>query len=146
MTIQAPKAAVWDVVTDFENAADRISAIEELEVLERPESGLEGFKWKESRTMFGKTAEETMWITEAVENSHYKTRAESHGCIYRSTISVAGEGESTVLKMDFSGEATSFMGKIMSGLMGWVFKGSMRKAMLQDLTDLKGVIEKSGGD
>jgi len=84
---------VWQAIIDIENSVDIISGIQELEVLERPESGMVGFKWKETRIMFGKSATETMWITDLKENEYYNVRAESHGAIYKSIISVVEEGD-----------------------------------------------------
>ena len=58
--VKASKQEVWKSITDFETAADRISGIDEIEILNKPAEGLVGLKWKETRTMFGKTATETM--------------------------------------------------------------------------------------
>jgi len=141
--IKAPKEKVWQTITDFDSAADRISGIEKIEILEKPESGLIGFKWRETRTMFGKTATEEMWITDVLENDHYNVRAESHGAIYRSTMSVAGEGNQSVLKMTFDAESVSFGAKVMSFLMGFMFNGATRKALQKDLGDIKASVESS---
>ena len=64
-----------------------ISGIEKIEVLEKPSHGLVGLKWEETRIMFGKTAIEIMWITEAEDNSHYQTRAEHRNVVYISKLS-----------------------------------------------------------
>ena len=56
VTITARKAAVWKVITDIENATETISGIEQVDVLEKPENGLVGLTWRETRTVFGKTA------------------------------------------------------------------------------------------
>ena len=79
----APKK-VWKVLADIDGAVGRISGIEKIEVLERPKKkqDLVGLKWRETRLMWGKEAVETMWITDAVENQFYRTRAESHGAVY----------------------------------------------------------------
>jgi len=141
--IESSPEAIWKVITDMDRWTDTISAIEEIEILERPESGLVGLKWKETRTMFGKTATEVMWITEAVENKSYDVRAASHGMIYNSRLSIFEEEGKQILRMDFGGEAQTFMGKLMSATMGWMFKGATEKALRQDLEDLKAAIEKT---
>lgn len=46
---------------------------------ENTASGLVGLKWRETRMLFGKEATAEKWITDAVENECYKTRAESDG-------------------------------------------------------------------
>ena len=141
--IQAPRAAVWKRITDIERAPQAISGIEKVEILERPASGLVGLKWKETRKVFGKTATETMWITDAVEPEFYKTRAESHGAIYVATLALAEKPGGTELSMRFSGEAVTTSARLMSSLMGWMFKGAMRKACGKDLTDIKTAVEAS---
>ena len=73
--INAPRDRVWKIISDIDKSVDVISGIEKIEVLENPDAGLVGFKWRETRTMFGKQATEVMWITEAEENAYYQTRA-----------------------------------------------------------------------
>ena len=145
ITVQVPingsREGIWEVITDFENWTDTMSAIEEIEILEQPESGLVGLKWKETRTMFGKSATEVMWITDVVENESYDVRAESHGAVYSSKLSIVEEGGSLILRMDFGGEAQTFMAKLMSAAMGVFFKGATKKALLQDLADVKAAVE-----
>lgn len=141
VSINAPKEKVWEVITNIENAAESISGIEEVEILEKPESGLVGLKWKETRIMFGKTATEVMWITEAVENDYYKTRAESHGSIYTSTISVEEKEGVSILSMEFGAKMVTLGAKIMGTLMMPFFKGATRKALQKDLDDIKARVE-----
>jgi hypothetical protein len=92
--------------------------------------------------MFGKTATEVMWITDVVENESYDVRAESHGSIYESTVSIAEEGGARILRMEFGARPQNFMARLMSATMGWMFKGATEKALLKDLEDLKAAIEK----
>ena len=139
--VQAPKEDVWTVITDIENSTSTISAIESIEVLERGGSDLIGFRWRETRTMFGKQAEETMWITEAAENDFYQTRAESHGSVYISRLAVADDDGGCRLSMSFTGEARSVVAKIMGVLMMPFFKKATIKALEQDLQDIKNHVE-----
>lgn len=141
ITIAGTKEAIWGVVTDIANSSENISAIEKVEVLEQPENGLVGLKWRETRTMFGKTATEVMWITDSSENEFYKTRAESHGSIYISTIAIAEQNGSCSLTMTFEGKAQNFLVKLLSIPMGLMLKGVMKKAILKDLNDIKAVVE-----
>lgn len=132
---------VWETIIDIENSVNIISGITELEVLEKPETGMIGFKWVETRIMFGKAATETMWITDLKENDFYKVRAESHGVIYESTISVVEENGQTLLSMEFGGEAQTFMAKVMSVIMMPFFKGATIKALQKDMDDIKASLE-----
>jgi len=56
VTINGSKAAIWVAITNIENAAETISGIENIKVLEKPANGLVGLKWRETRTPFGKPA------------------------------------------------------------------------------------------
>ena len=141
--IHAPRAAVWKRITDIEHAAGTISGIEKIEILERPASGVVGLKWKETRKMFGKTATETMWITDALEPEYYKTRAESHGAVYVASLELGEKAGGTELTMRFSGEAVKTSAKVMWTLTGWMFRGAMQKACGKDLSDIKAAVEAS---
>ncbi|MBT8050226.1 MAG: SRPBCC family protein [Gammaproteobacteria bacterium] len=141
--ISKPKEDVWKVITDIENCQGRISSILAIEVLEKPEAGFVGFKWKETRKMFGKEATEIMWVTDSVENEYYSTRAESHGSVYVSQLSLAEANGVTTLTFSFSGEAQTLVAKVLSALMGFMIKGSMKKELQKDLQDIKIYVEQN---
>src|SRR5262245_20316507 len=89
VTVNGTKAAVWAAITKIENASKIISGILNIEVLEKPENGLVGLRWRETRMLFGKPAAAEKWITDASENEFYKTRAEDNGFIFLSTMSIS---------------------------------------------------------
>lgn len=142
--VNASRHDVWQKVTDIENAASTISGIDKIEILDKPSQGIVGLKWKETRTLFGKTATETIWITDAVEDSYYLTEAQSHGSVYKSKIQLSDRDGTTYLSMDFDAEPQSFGAKVLSATMGFMFKGATKKALLQDLTDVKAAVERAG--
>ncbi|MDF1566827.1 MAG: SRPBCC family protein [Spirochaetaceae bacterium] len=129
--INASPEKVWNVVTDIENSPNVIKGINSVDVLERPRTGLNGLKWKETRVLFGKEATEVMWITHSEENAFYQTRAESRGAVYISTVPA----------MEFRSELRTLGARIM----GVVFAGMMRKAATkafeEDLRNIKNYIE-----
>ncbi|MGC6457722.1 MAG: SRPBCC family protein [Akkermansiaceae bacterium] len=139
--IQGSASAVWNIISDIENASEAISGIDEVEILERPDEGLVGLKWRETRTLYGKTATEVMWITEAVENESYTARAESHGCLYLSTLSLAQKDDGVSLTMRHETKTQAFMAKLLAPVMGLMFKKTFRKLIHQDLTDIKAAVE-----
>lgn len=144
--VKATRHDVWKKVTDIENAAETISGIEKVEILNKPSEGIVGLKWMETRTLFGKTATETMWITDAAEDNYYLTEAQSHGAIYRSKIQVSDQDGTTYLSMDFDAEPQSLGGKMLSVIMGFMFRGATKKALLQDLNDVKSAVEGTATD
>ena len=139
--IAAPKDKIWVAITDIENCSEMISAIQGLTILNKPDDGLVGLKWSETREMFGKQASETMWITEAVEDDYYCTRAESNGSVYRTRLALDDDVGNTRLTMSFTAQAESMVAKIIWACTGYMIKGSMRKALAQDLQDIKEFVE-----
>jgi hypothetical protein len=139
--IAKPKEIVWSVITDIDNYSSMVSAILYLNIISQPENGIVGLKWKETRRMFGKESSEIMWITEAIENEYYCTRAESHGSIYITKLSLIETGGSTLLMMSFTGVAQTLFTKIVSACMSVFIKSSMEKALQKDLEDIKKYVE-----
>lgn len=141
VTVNGSRAAVWAAITDIENAAETISGIENIEVVETPANGLVGLKWRETRILFGKPATAEKWITDAVENEFYKTRAESDGFIFLSTMSISERSGGVTLTSFHDSQPQSMAARIMSIPMGLFFKGVAKKALLQDLNDIKSAVE-----
>lgn len=141
ITIDGSRAAVWAAITDIENASKTISGIENIEVLERPANGLVGLRWRETRMLFGKPATAEKWITDAVENEFYRTRAEDQGFVYLSTFAISEGSGGIVLTSSHDSQPQGFVARLLSILMAILFKGMAKKAILQDLNDIKAAVE-----
>jgi hypothetical protein len=143
ITVNGSKAAIWAAITDVENAAKIISGIENIEVLGKPATGLVGLRWRETRMLFGKPATAEKWITEAVENESYQTRAEDGGFVFITTMSIseAGNGGMT-LTSSHDSRPQSIVARFISIPMRLFFKGVIKKAALQDLNDIKAAVER----
>ena len=141
VTIQGPRPRVWAAITNIENAASFISGIEKIEVLEKPASGLVGMRWRETRMYFGKPATVEMWITDAAENEYYKTRAESDGFLFLSTTSISESGSGTVLSSSHETRPQGVVATLKSIPMPF-FRGVIKKALRQDLSDIKSAVER----
>lgn len=139
--IDKPKIYVWKAITDIENCSNMVTGIIALKVIHKPKVGLVGLKWTETRQMFGKDCDETMWITDAVDEHYYSTRAESHGAIYTSKLAVEENAGKTTLSMSFSSTSHSFFVRLMSSLMSVFIKKSMIKMVQADLEDIKNFVE-----
>ena len=139
VTINGSKAAIWAAITNIENASETISGIENIEVVEKPANGLVGLKWRETRMLFGKPTGVDKWITDAAENEFYKTRAEDGGFVFLTTMSIS---ESTGMTLTSSHETKpqGIVARLKSTPM-FLFKGMIRKAILQDLNDIKAAVE-----
>lgn len=139
--IQASVEQVWPTITDIAHCQQVISAIIDIKVLNTPEQGLIGLKWQETRLMFGKKATETMWITEAEKPLYYCTRAESHGSVYLTKMSLDSQGTKTRLIMNFSAYGQTLWVRLISRIMAPLLKKSLLKSLHQDLVDIKTFIE-----
>lgn len=136
------KDSVWKTITDIENCQRVISSILKINILHKPIDGLVGLKWEETRQMYGKEAKETMWITDSVVNEYYSTRAESHGSVYVTKLSLKDSGSGTLLTMSFRGMPQTNISKILSFLMSPLISKSIKKALKKDLEDIKAYVEK----
>ena len=142
VTINGSKAAVWAAITNIEHAAEFISGIEKIEVLEKPANGLVGLKWRETRMLFGKPATAEKWITDAAENEFYKTRAEDSGFVFLTTKRISEGSGGMTLAESHESKPQGIRAKLMAIPMGLFFKGVIKKALLQDLNDIKAVVER----
>ena len=142
VTINGSKAAIWAVITNIENASEIISGIEKIEVLEKPANGLVGLRWRETRMLFGKPATAEKWITDAAENEFYKSRAEDGGFVFLTTKSISESSNGMTLTECHESKPQGIKATLMSIPMRLFFKGVIKKALLQDLNDIKSAVEK----
>src|SRR5262245_22936289 len=141
VTINGSRAATWSAITNIENASEIISGIENIEVLEKPANGLIGLKWRESRMLFGKPATAEKWITDATENEFYKTRAEDRGVVFITTIRISESSGGITLTSSHDSQPQGIVARLMS-MPTFLFKGVAKKAILQDLNDIKSAVER----
>src|SRR6476659_2029515 len=141
VTINGSKAAIWAAITNIENASETISGITNIEVLEKPAHGLVGLRWRETRMLFGKPASADKWITDATENEFYKTRAESDGFVFLSTMSISESRGGMMLTSAHETQAQGLVARLKSIPIVF-FKGVIKKALLQDLNDIKAAVER----
>ena len=91
--------------------------------------------------LFGKPATAEKWITDAAENEFYKTKAEDNGFVFLSTISISESSGGITLTSSHDSKPQGIVAKLMSIPMGVLFKGVAKKALLQDLNDIKAAVE-----
>jgi hypothetical protein len=141
--IDGSRSAIWAAITNIENASEIIRGIEKIEVLEKPANGLVGLRWRETRMLFGKPASAEKWITDAAENAFYKTRAESDGFVFLSSMSISENSSGSItLTSSHDSQPQGIVARLMSIPMGLFFKGVAKKALLQDLNDIKAAVER----
>ena len=141
VTINGSKSAIWATITDIENASETISGIEKIEALEEPANGLVGLKWRETRMLFGTPATAEKWITDAAENEFYKTKAEDGGFVFLTIKSISESSGGITLTESHESKPHGIVAKLMSIPMRFLFKSVAKKALLQDLNDIKSAVE-----
>jgi carbon monoxide dehydrogenase subunit G len=142
VTIGASESAIWATITDIENAAEIISGIQKIEILEKPASGLVGLSWRETRLFFGKPATVEKRIRAATENKSYETKAEDGGFEFVTTFRIAKGNGGTTLTCSHDSRPQGLFPTLMSIPMRLFFKGVIKKAALQDLNDFKSAVER----
>ncbi|MBC3873605.1 SRPBCC family protein [Undibacterium flavidum] len=146
VSIKASKPAIWAAISDIEHATKIIRGIEKIEIVNKPANGLIGLRWRETRILFGKPATAEKWITDAVENEYYQTRAESDGFIFLSTTRIEEqEGQQGAMRLIsvHDSQPQTWMTKLMVIPMRLFFKGVAKKALMQDLIDIKTAVERA---
>ena len=139
-TIHAPIEAVFAVVSDIPNAAKTIGGINSIEMLSEGPVG-EGTKWREERTLFGKTATEVMWIVAWHPPTRYVVEARSHGTHYLTTVHLEEIGQhETRIGYSMLAEPETMMSKVMMVVFAGM-KKFMVKCLSDDLRDIKRVCE-----
>lgn len=140
INIKAPVEKVFHVFSDIPSIEKNLRGVTNIKLLTEGDVGV-GTRWKETRIIFGQEATEEMWITSFNPAHDYTVEAESHNTHYTTTYTFEqNENQETVTTMTFISSPLSFTAKTLS-IMGFLFKGSLKKALIQDMEDLKKVCE-----
>ena len=160
--VHASKDAVWNALTDFENMEKNIRSVIKIEILELPTGmsspkelkgakDITGVKWSETRPTCGNGGEErteTMWVSNCVHHEYYEARSESAECSFVCKLYMVEQKDSTgkdcyAIGMAMEGTPQTFLWKVMMFLMGWYFVKVTKKAIMEDLEDIKKLAESS---
>jgi uncharacterized protein YndB with AHSA1/START domain len=143
--IAAEPERVWAAIADVANSAHVLSAIESVQIMAGSSPVEVGTTWRETRTVFGRSATEEMRVTAVDPGRSYTVRAHSSGTDYESTLTIDQAPDGTVLTMTFGARATTPASRLMSAMLGWVVRGSTRKSLEQDLADVASFVELGPG-
>lgn len=138
--IHGTKAAVWSAVTEVDRWPEIIRGVRQIEVVARPESGVLGLRWKETRLLFDQPETVEKVVTESVEGVVLTTRAEQDGFVFTTTHRWADHGNEVVLTSVHETKPQTFVARLKS-LPLVFFRGVLRKAILDDLMDIKHSVE-----
>lgn len=138
--VAAPVERVFSLSTDVDGYAENVRGIDRVERLTEGPIGV-GTRWRETRTMFGKSATEEMWITVFEPPRLVTVEASSHGAQYLSTFRFLPVEGGTRVSLEFSARPLTLAARVLSKLFGRAMFSSVAKALAADLEDLKRAAE-----
>lgn len=139
-TVNASPERTFAVFSNVAAAEHYLSAVTRVEVLSDGPTGA-GTRWRETRVMMGREATEEMWIETFDPPRAYSVAAESAGTRYLTTFTFAPDGSGTEVEMAFTGTPVTLLARVLGAIMAPMMMGAMRKALAQDMDDLKAVAE-----
>lgn len=135
----APVELVFDLATDLPRAAEHIDGIDKIEMVTEGPVGV-GARWRETRTMFGRSSTEELEVTAFDRPNSYRAAGESCGCAFEFTFRFQPTVEGTDVTLEMTWRAVTLAAKLMSPL-GSLMMSGCKKAVQQDLLDLKRAAE-----
>ena len=139
-TVNAPSERVFEVFSNFPQAAENVDGIKSVEMLTDGPVGV-GTRFKETRVMFGKEATEEMEVSRFEPNQLYTVSAESCGAKFDTTFHFVPKSErQTEVEMEMNIQSVTMFAKLMSPL-SFLMRGTMKKCLMADVDDLKRLCE-----
>lgn len=135
--IQAPPEKVWSVITDIPGSVATLSGIKAVQLLtEGPYS--EGTRWKETRTMMGRSETVEMWVAHSDPPRSTTVKAVQSGADYTTRFSLNERKGGTDLTLTFGAEVIkpSAASRIAMALFGKLGMAMSRKALAKDLAEI----------
>ena len=139
--VSATVQRVWDVATDLAGSPQVIRGIDAVEVLTPGAFGV-GTRWRETRTMMGRSATEEMTVTAVEPQRSYRVEAASRGAHYVSMIALAPSDDGgTDVTMTFSGRPTNMGARVLAAVTAPLARRAVTRALEQDLHDIAAAAE-----
>jgi hypothetical protein len=142
--IAAPPAVVFATAIDIANWPIFLPAIEQVDMLTAGPIGV-GTRFRETRTMFGRKAAEEMTVALIDPPHRFDLTAENHGTRYLGRHEVVPAPGGARLRLTFSGTAVTF-GARLGMVLGFLFKGALRRQLRADFEALKAEAERRARD
>jgi carbon monoxide dehydrogenase subunit G len=135
--IHASPEKVWSVISDIPGSAATLSGVESVQMLSEGPYG-EGTRWKETRTMMGRSETVEMWVAKADPPRSTTVKALQGGADYTSRFSLAERDRGTDLTLTFGAEVLkpTVFSKVTMALFGKIGMSITRKALTKDLAEI----------
>ena len=138
--VAAPVARVFEVFTDLEHAASRVSNIQEIEVLTTGGFRL-GTRWLETRDVMTQMATAEMEVTAFERNRTYTITHHKAGTRIDTVFTFEPFEDGTRVRIEFALDSHGLPPGLLAPL-GWAIAGTVRDVLSGDLADLKRSMEK----
>lgn len=135
--VNAPADKVWAVISDIPNSATTLSGIDSIQMLSDGPYG-EGTRWKETRTMMGKSETVELWVSQADPPRSTTVKGLQSGADYTSRMTLVDRDGGTDLTMTFGAELInpSRLNKLAMAVFGKLGMTMTRKALAKDLAEI----------
>jgi len=135
--IRATPEKVWAVISDIPGSAATLSGVESVQMLSDGLYG-EGTRWKETRSMMGRSETVEMWVAQADPPRTTTVKAHQGGADYTTQFSLAGRDGGTDLALTFGADVArpTLLNKITMALFGKIGMSMTRKALAKDLAEI----------
>jgi uncharacterized protein YndB with AHSA1/START domain len=141
--INAPIAEVFDLFTDIERGADRVSGIKKVEMMTFGPLRL-GSKWNETREVLGRIDDAQMEITAFEQNKTYTITHHKGGVRIDTTFTFESVPAGTRVSVEFGVNPHGLPPALLAPL-EWAMAGKVKEVLGQDLQDLKTSVERICG-
>ncbi|ANS79906.1 Carbon monoxide oxidation accessory protein CoxG [Serinicoccus hydrothermalis] len=142
--VEAPPAAVWEVVTDLEHAQERLSQVTDLHVLTLGPYAV-GTGWRETRRMMGASDTQEMWVVDNDPERRTVTEARSGNTVFRTALTLEPEddGAATQLSIRFSASTSdpNALQRLALRVVGPLGQKMTEKALRTELADIAAAAE-----
>jgi uncharacterized protein YndB with AHSA1/START domain len=139
-TFMVPVERVFEVFTDLEHAAERVSNIQRIEPLTTGEFQL-GTRWLETREVLTRLDTAEMEVTAFERNRTYTITHHKGGSRIDTVFTFSPAGNGTTVRIEFALGSHGLPPGLMAPL-GWAIAGTVRDVIGRDLADLKASTEK----
>ena len=135
--INAPADKVWAVISDIPGSAATLSGIDSIQMLSDGPYG-EGTRWKEARTMMGRSETVEMWVSQTDPPRSTTVKALQGGADYTSRFTLAERDGGTDLTLTFGAElvSPSRRSRLAMALFGKLGMRITRRALAKDLAEI----------
>ena len=138
--VAAPVERVFEVFTDLEHGAERVSNIQKIQVLTT--GGFElGTRWLETREVLGQFDSAEMEVTAFERNRTYTITHHKAGTRIDTVFTFEPVENGTKVRIELSLDSHGLPPGLLAPL-GWAIAGKVRDVISHDLADLKESMEK----